>query len=184
MTGWAVIASGQSVTQADAERVRHLSCVAVSDGFKLAPWARALIACDGTWWRETKGAKDFAGEKWCANGAFGIPRYHSPNPHISTSTNSGLLGLDYAVQHGATRVLLLGIDMQGTHFFGPHDEKRMRNTSPERFKFFLTQFANYAAWMGNGVEVINCSPVSALELWPKRSLDAALGTIAEDALAC
>lgn len=174
MTTWAVIASGQSVTQADAGRVRDLPCVAVSDGFKLAPWARALIACDGTWWRETKGAKEFAGEKWCANGAFGVLRYASPNPCIGTSTNSGLLGLDYAVRHGAARVLLLGIDMQGTHFFGKH--LRMANTTPARFEFFLAQFAAYAEEMGP-VEVINCSPISALKLWPHRSLDEVLGAL-------
>lgn len=174
MTTWAVIASGQSVTQADADRVRDLPCVAVSDGFKLVPWARALVACDSNWWRETPGAKQFPGERWCANGAPGVPRIYSPNPCICTQTNSGLLGLDYAVRKGATRVLLLGIDMHGTHFFGPHNSKRMRNTTPARFEFFREQFAAYVREMPTGVAVVNCSPISALTCFPKMTLDEAL----------
>jgi hypothetical protein len=88
------------------------------------------------------------------------------------STNSGLLGLDYWVRRGAKRILLLGIDMQGTHFFGPH--KVLANTTPGRFAIFLQQFKVYAATMPADVEVINCSPISALDTFPKLSLDDAL----------
>lgn len=169
-----VLASGQSVSQAVADRVRHLPTVAVSDGFRLAPWAVALVAADRGWWMETKDAHTFPGERWC-------PDPH-PQPYaqrilplrgISTSTNSGLLGLDYWVRRGAKRILLLGIDMHGTHFFGKHE--KLQNTSPGRFDIFKWQFHVYAEErLPKDVEVINCSPISALDVFPKMSLDDAL----------
>jgi hypothetical protein len=167
-----VLASGQSVSQAVADRVRHLPTVAVGDGFRLAPWAAALVACDSKWWRQTPDALTFAGERWCA-GSTPLPVARiTPRPGIHMSTNSGLLGLDYWVRRGAKRILLLGIDMQGTHFFGPH--KVLANTTPGRFAIFLQQFKVYAATMPADVEVINCSPISALDTFPKLSLDDAL----------
>jgi hypothetical protein len=169
VTTWAVVASGESVTAAVAARVRHLPCVAVSDGFKLAPWARALVSSDSPWWRKTEGALKFAGDKWSMSGFEGTSRI-IPHGCIGTHTNSGLVGVDRAVTYyGAKRVLLLGIDMVGTHFFGPH--KSLTNTTPERFEFFMAQFAAYAEEMRPGVEIINCSPISALEVFPKRALE-------------
>lgn len=171
MTWHVVLATGASLLpdpHAVADRVRDLPTVVVSDAYKLAPWAAALVACDGRWWKENPEALRFAGEKFCANGAFrGIERVPARGP-ICSQTNSGLLGLDYWIRRGARRVLLLGIDMRGTHYFGPHE--RLKNTTPERFAFFLAQFAVYARKIPAGVEVVNCSLDSALEVFPKRAL--------------
>jgi len=172
MTGWhVVIATGASLLpdpQAVADSVRHLPTVAVSDAYKLAPWAAALVACDGKWWAENPEALRFAGERWLANGsARGVEMIKRQGP-ICTQTNSGLLGLDYWIRRRARRVLLLGIDMRGSHYFGPH--ARLRNTTPARFEFFCAQFDAYARWIMPGVEVVNCSPDSALETFPKRAL--------------
>lgn len=171
-----VIASGQSVSQAVADRVRHLPTVAVADAFRLAPWAVAIVATDRAWWLENPDAHKFPGELWSTDPCRkGVPYARiTPRPGIYSSTNSGMLGLDYWVRRGAKRILLLGIDMQGTHYFGPH--KKLQNTSPGRFQVFIGQFNKYAAeQIPDDVEVINCSPISALECFPKRSLDEALG---------
>lgn len=173
MTTWAVIATGESLKPdpaAVAARVRHLPCVAVSDAFRIAPWAKALVACDGKWWNSNPDARQFAGEKWSANGGVGgIGRMRAPG--IFTNTNSGLLGLRYAAAQGADRVLLIGIDMKGTHYFGPH--KNLPNTEPHRFAFFIEQFRDATKRIGN-CEVINCNPDSALDVFPKMTLDEAL----------
>ena len=172
MSWHVVLATGESLLpdpQAVADRVRHLPTVAVSDAYKLAPWAQALVACDGKWWNTHPDAMRFAGERWLANGtARGVARIKAGGV-ICTQTNSGLLGLDYWIRRGAQRVLLLGIDMRGTHYFGPH--LTLRNTTPAWFEVLLAQFAVYAKQLPPGVEVVNCSLDSALEVFPKRALD-------------
>ena len=177
MTWHVVLATGESLLpdpQAIADRVRHLPTVAVNDAYRLAPWAAALVACDGKWWQEHSAALEFAGERWCANGvARGVGKI-SRHGAIGSQTNSGLLGLDYWVRRGARAVLLLGIDMRGTHYFGPH--VKLRNTSAGRFDFFRAQFRAYAQQMPPGVEVVNCSLDSALDVFPKRALDDVLQT--------
>jgi hypothetical protein len=166
-----VLATGQSVNQAVADRVRHLPTVAVNDAFRLAPWAQALVACDANWWRKTPGALAFPGERWCASAIEGCARI-TARAGIGNGTNSGLLGLDYWVRRGAKRILLLGIDMQGTHYFGRHEE--FKNTEPGRFRIFLWQFQKYAETIPADVAVLNCSPISALDVFPKVALDEAL----------
>jgi hypothetical protein len=74
------------------------------------------------------------------------------------------------VMLGATRVLLLGFDLGGTHFFGPHPEG-LKNTKLHRFEQFKRQFASYRP---KGVEIINCTPGSALTCYPTATLDACL----------
>jgi hypothetical protein len=69
--------------------------------------------------------------------------------------------------------LLLGIDMRGDHYFGRYTNG-CANTVPFRFAFFINQFVDYAKRIPAGVEVVNCSLDSALECFPKMSLDEAL----------
>jgi hypothetical protein len=169
---WAVIATGASLLPAPelvARKVAHLPTVAVSDAFRIAPWAKALIACDGKWWRANFDALRFPGEKWCANGVQMVPRYPQRRC-IGTTTNSGLLGIDCAIRLGADRVLVLGVDMKGTHYFGPH--RTLPNTTPKRFAELIEQFENYARQCS--AEVINCNRDSALDVFPKMTLDEAL----------
>lgn len=176
MTTWAVIATGESLKpdpEAAVARVRHLPCVAVNDAFRIAPWARALVFCDSSWLLKNPAARAFAGEKWCGNRTEGVARLPA-RPGIFTNTNSGLLALHFAVvERRATRVLLLGVDMKGSHYFGSHP-RGLTNTDPDAFAKFIRQFEDYAQRLPAGVEVINCNPESALEVFPKATLDEVL----------
>lgn len=176
MTTWAVIATGATLLPdpaAIAARVRHLPTVVANDAFRIAPWARALVFADPTWLLKNRDARLFAGVKVCNNDAPGILRFPRA-PAIFTNTNSGLLALHYAIRCGATRVLLLGVDMRGTHYFGAHRDG-LENTTPDKFAQFILQFEDFAAKRKpRGVEVINCNLHSALTCFPKMTLDAAL----------
>lgn len=49
---FAVLASGESMNQALADSVRgKCKVIAVSDTWRLAPWADALVSSDAGWWR-------------------------------------------------------------------------------------------------------------------------------------
>ncbi|MGE0803096.1 MAG: hypothetical protein AB7O55_32750 [Lautropia sp.] len=151
------------MSQATADRCRGLPTIVVSDAFRLAPWAVALVSTDHKWWIENPEAADFPGAKFSVNRIDRVRRVE-PNGLIGTDTNSGLLALHVALTvYRAARVLLFGFDMQGTHYFGPH--KTLPNTTESRFEVFRTQFSRYAK--GVTAEVVNCTPASTLTCFPK-----------------
>ena len=56
--------------------------------------------------------------------------------------NSGVLSLECAKRQGAKRILLLGFDMRGSHFFGPYTNG-LSNTTEAKRRNHLKQ---YEAW--------------------------------------
>jgi len=171
----AILATGPSMSQAVADSVRDIPTIVVNDAFRLRPDAMALVAQDAGWWRHHKDAHDFKGRKFSTNRITGVDQVTNAGD-ISTGSSSGVLAIHVAKMLGATRILLLGFDMQGTHYFGPHPEP-LRNTPPHRFKHFQVQFARVGKTPPRA-EVINCTPDSALECFPKMSLDEALAECA------
>lgn len=159
------------MSQAVADSVRHLRRVAVSNAYELAPDAEAMAATDRAWWREHPKALRFKGRKFGVRAPDGVESVAMP-----TGTNSALLALHVAVRIlGATRVELYGLDMSssnGAHYFGAH--ATLRNTLPHRFDVFKAQFAKYA--LPDGVEVVNCTPGSALLCYPFRESLCALAS--------
>jgi hypothetical protein len=96
---------------------------------------------------------------------------YDPEPGcVRTGGNSGYQALHVAIQSGAKRILLLGFDMGGTHFFGRHVAP-LRNTPQHAFANWIGRFPALA---GNGAEIINCTPGSALKCFPHVPLAEAL----------
>lgn len=109
----AVLATGPSMSQAVADSVRgKCKVIAVSDAYLLAPWADILVSSDRAWWRHHK--PEFLGRRYSVVDVPGADKLEG----VHSGLNSGLVAVMAAVQFGATRVLLLGFDMGGTHFFG------------------------------------------------------------------
>lgn len=168
---FAVLATGQSLSQAVADSVKdRCQVVAVSDAYRLAPWAEAMASCDAAWWRNNPAALEFGGRKFTSAPDFQGLSELERIQGVPSHTNSGLLGLMVAVQLGATKILMLGYDMHGTHFFGPHPAP-LRNPNAARFEVFKRQFTNYRP---RGVEILNCTPGSALTAYPTADIDACL----------
>lgn len=169
---FAVLATGPSLTSAVVDAVRdRVKVVAVSDAYRLAPWSDALASTDFSWWRHHQDAAQFKGRKFSGMVDFqnveGVEKLEGEN-----ATNSGLLGVKAAVLMGATKVLLCGFDLHspGKHFFGRHGGS-LRSTTAQRMEAFKRQFERYQP---RGVEIINCTPGSALRVYPMASLDACL----------
>lgn len=166
---YVVVATGQSLTADQLEKVRHLPCVAVSDAYKVAPWSVAMVSQDRAWWRAHPEALKFKGRKFSGSEIEGTEAVKHEGL-ITTGTNSGLLACHVAVTLlGATSLVLLGIDLHGTHYFGPHPSP-LRNTQPHRFEQMKKQFAQWRP----KVPVVNCSSGSALTYFPRMDLDACL----------
>lgn len=169
MTTWALLAPGPSATADDAERVQAagIPLGAIGNAFQLAPWAQFIAATDSGWWRKHPEAKALPGQKYTMHT---VPDLETVKiDGLYRICNSGVLGLECARLQGATRILLLGFDMHGTHFFGPYSNG-LRNTSTAQRKQHMQQYAQWAR-VNRGIEVINCTQGSALTCFPTARLD-------------
>jgi len=94
---------------------------------------------------------------------------------IRTGRNGGYQAINLAVHLGAKRIILLGFDMKPDkkgrdHWFGEHPNKVPLNYDL-MVRLFDTLVEPLAA---RGVEVINCTPGSAIKAFPKVGLRKAL----------
>lgn len=165
---WALLAPGPSATAEDAERVRAggLPLGAITSAFELAPWADFIAATDGGWWRKYPEALKLPGAKYTMHQVKGAERVKVPG---YVAVNSGVLALECAKRAGATRILLLGFDMRGTHYFGPY-RNGLSNTSETKRRMHLAQYARWSR-ANREIEIFNCTQGSALKCFPMARLD-------------
>lgn len=167
---WALIAPGPSACAEQAERVRHLNVGAVGCAYQLAPWANFIAAADRSWWVKYPDVSVLSGRKFTMSA---FPNAEKVTiSYLGSVCNSGVLALEVAKNLGATRILLLGYDMKGSHFFGKYTNG-LRNTTPLQRSNHFKQYEQWAR-TNKAVEVINCTQGSALTCFPKASLDEVL----------
>lgn len=169
----AILASGPGMSAEIAAAVRqsNLPCIAINDTYRLAPFADMLYGADSEWWEHRRGVPEFSGIKVCCQFTVlgvlvlkhtGTSGFDDNPAHVRTGSNSGYQAVHIAVHAGASRVLLFGFDMQGSHWHGPHLAP-LRNTSPDTFEKFREHFTTLAPVLkSRGVEVLNCTPDSRL----------------------
>ena len=186
----ACLGCGPSLTQAQVDLVRgRCHVIAVNDAWRLAPWAEVLYACDWRWWHKHAGVPAFTGLKVTLSNSLGhvavwpeikvlentgTEGLESAPTGLRTGRNGGYQAINLAVHFGARRIVLLGYDMkpdaQGrSHWFGDHEDWPTR---PSIFRdVFLPHFDALArALEETGVQVVNCTPDSALDVFPKADL--------------
>lgn len=175
-----VAGSGPSLTAADLEFCRDAGArvIVVNDAYRLAPWADCLYAADDKWWRPREGVPTFAGLKYTIapcrkiwpglqvvqnTGRDGLEQ---ASTGVKTGSNSGYQAINLAVHFGAKRIVLLGLDMHGDHFFGSHPDR-----SRPPFTVCLAAFPTLVEPLkALGVEIVNCAPGSAITAFPKARL--------------
>lgn len=168
---FAVLCTGPSMSQAVADAVRNLRVVAVNGSYELAPWAEALAANDVNWWAKNPQAHTFKGQKFTTNRIKGVERVEGRSA-VGPPVCSGVLGLEVAKMLGASRILLLGADFHGSHFFGDYTNG-LKNTTDVRRRQHAAQFALWKR-ANPKMEVINCTEGSKLECFPRMALAEAL----------
>lgn len=168
----------------------------------MAPWANYLYACDARWW--DKNIADinatFTGEKWIQNSAIQKENdklhYEAAQKHglkivhgrdsvglgrdvIHYASNSGYQAINLAYLWGASRIVLLGYDMQKTggevHFFGDHPQGLANGPN---FDSIIPKFDPLAKDLAaEGVEVINCTRQTALKCFKRQDLETVLQSL-------
>lgn len=196
----AILASGPSMTRAQADAVRgKCRVIAVNNSGidtecngalvpALAPWADILFAGDAKWWHCYKDrALKFPGRKVCLRPSLPFPQVYSlkqshkqvfdERPQfLVQGGNSGYMALHLAVHLGAKRIILLGFDMgfkgKQRHWFGNHPP---RLNSRPNFTRWIHAFGKLAPVLQKkGIQVINCTPTTALRCFKKAPLEMAL----------
>jgi hypothetical protein len=156
----------------------------------MAPWADILYACDGAWWDRyfEEASSVFRGELWTidkrAHISYGVhfvdgdDRKGLGRDKVFYGSNGGYQAINLVYLFGASRIVLLGFDMQKTggksHWHGDHPGDLNRDCPVRHFAKNFPALASDLA--GVGVEVINATRETALECFPKKRL--------EDALSC
>lgn len=177
----AVLASGPSMSQSVADSVRHLPRIVVNSTYRLARDADMLYAADAPWWMANPEALDFPGLKVSIERrpgrAPGVPVLivrntgrsgFDPKGGIRTHLNSGAQAIQVAVHAKAARVLLFGFDMRGCHWHGAHPAP-LKSMTRDDMLLAVNSMRSLAAGI-KGCDVINCTPDSALDCFPRGSL--------------
>lgn len=190
----AILASGESLTEEQCEQVRGWRAsaskrrvIAINTTFRRALWADLLYACDFRWWDtyHDEARENFTGELWTQDppAAQKFADLHlirsekqrglSTRPGIiNQGNNSGYQAINLAFLAGATRMFLLGYDCKGGHWHGDHPAG-LNSRLP--FKVWLQEFQYLARHLDiEKVEVLNCSPGTALTTFKKTTLEEAL----------
>ena len=150
-----------------------------------------MYACDKHWWdyHYDKVLKQFKGELWTQHKAWGdayLPKINvvesSDKPGLSTQDgiihqgkNSGYQAINLAYMFGADRIILLGYDMtgNGSHWFGKHEGPGLSQST--NYESLISEF-NTIDPPKYGIEIINCTRMTALNCFPKMSLESALSS--------
>jgi len=171
-----------------AREIAHRLCgqyptIAINRSFEIAPTAEILYAADCSFWQHVRAARDFTGLKitcderarpHCPSLEFVEIPYDRAGKRVtdmqpgplgtigSGGGNSGFQAVNIAVQAGASRILLGGIDYCGDHWHGAHP-RPMQNPSPRQFEQWRAAFDAAAPVLaGWDIDVVNLSPVSTL----------------------
>ncbi len=193
-----VAASGPSLTEEDATAVVGLPTIAVNDAYRLIPTADVLYAGDETWWDYHADKINRTSERWSAHGdasfndkraakeKYGLHLVRgveaegfSMDPSvIHYGGNSGFQAINLAIHMlgGKGRIILVGFDMRAIkgkrHFFGEHPKELV--STKNGYKNWPPRFDVAAKMLPPGLEIINCTPGSALKCFPQMSLAEAL----------
>lgn len=102
---------------------------------------------------------------------------------LATGQNSSYQAVNIAVLAGAAQIVLLGVDLKPaangkTHWFGEHPVK----TEAGIYSAMLNSFRRLAREWPKSIDIVNCSPDSALDCFRKASIESVLPHPAATAL--
>lgn len=194
-----VIASGPSLNGAQLSEVALARCadrvrsIAVNNTLERAPFADVAyfgdytaikhyrpqllksLGAHGVEWVTIDSA---AAERWKLTHVNPASANGMQLDRIRVNGNSGAQAINVAAAFGARRILLLGFDMQvdpvtrAAHWFGQHPKNLV---TVQLFEEWLHKFEFIAKdAKALGVEIINCTPGGALEVFPRATISEAL----------
>lgn len=184
------LGAGPSLTPEDVDYCRgRARVIAIKDAIRLAPWAD-LFYCSGgeivhTWWKHYGAGLMFEGPRYTLDpkaAAYatvlrqtGITGLELDPTGLRTGKNSGYQAVNLCAHLGAAKIVLLGYDMQPDagrlRWFGAHPYPSAQPPFAEFLKCWPTIVEPLQAL---GIEVLNASRQTALECFPRVTIEEAL----------
>lgn len=186
----AIVACGPSISHTDLSVLKdRIHVIAIKEIVDKCPWSDAVYGCDAAWWMHRKGLPSFSGLKFfhgqqaSSQGRsmikveieMGKDEMLVETPlTIGNGGCSGFQALNLAVQFGATDVIVVGYDLHargGVHWYGRNKWPNAGNPMQSNFNRWNKGFMSARKSLEKlGVAVVNSSPESQLEAFPKKSL--------------
>jgi hypothetical protein len=190
-----IVAGGASVAEQDLECLRGRRVIAIKGSYLRVPSADVLLFADSVWWRNPPGgrgngarviASGFAGEIVTTSPQTREPfrerlTFRKPSKTFSDNPSSLFVhrtvvtaAVNEAFHRKAARSVLLGVDgvpsSDGRFHHYPDDQGRQlrKNWQTEQAKDFAHLAAECAR---HHFPVINASPVSVYDFWPRMKLE-------------
>ena len=188
-----ILASGPSLTREDAEYARRHAdrVIAVNESWRMCPTADVVYGADSAWWlNRGPSAADFPGERWTQDAQWrqtkppGLQTMRSRagtgiappgSDFVFTGHNSSFQALGLAVVWGAEYVAFLGLDLSvapdgANHWHGDHPQPLVNTRTA--YPTFIRAFNKAAPAVAElGVYVVNASRRSALDAFPRMSIE-------------
>lgn len=180
-----IMATGHSLTKDQVKYVHRsvTDVMVLNESFLICPWADYLFAGDTNWWSHYKELvkKRFLGECYTislpASKEYPYPTYLEginrensagglckESGKVFNGGNSGHMALNLSYHLGYERVVLLGFDLYGGHWFKPSFRPDiLRKASPyEHFKTTLKDIVDDLE--KENLLIYNCTPDSKLDV--------------------
>lgn len=171
------IGSGPSLNEADCEAIKAsgMPCIAVNNSWELAPFCSVIYAGDCAWWEHNIEKINVDAQLWtCSEKA--KKRYGVNLKAGRGAFNSGMRAIELAISFGAKKILLVGYDCsvyRGIHWHGKHE--KTDNPDSTKCTKWRRQFAMLSIVAKSlKVEILNCSRETAIESFPRVSLEKCL----------
>ena len=167
-----IIGTGESLTDDQVSIINNLSYkkIAVNDAIYKIENPDIHYACDRKWWDfHYKTLPDYEKtirvsleqtkypEIYTVGNRGAHPGFCDEYGYVHDGRNSSFQACNLAYHYGCKTFILCGVDMGGTHFFGPHPQA-LRNT--KNFTRMIELFETLTE--NSDIEIINCSPISKL----------------------
>lgn len=185
----ALVCCGPSAKKADVDLLRGtMPVMVIKQAIDLCSFADAVYCCELPWWKYRGGLPEFRGLKFgfdkTIGAAFpdvklvgisepkGDEMLFAQPMSIGSGGNSGFQAMNILAQAGVKRIPVIGLDLQGTHFYGRNNWMGANN--PDEADNFVRWRRAFKIASGQlaalGVEVVNCSPASTLTCFRKASV--------------
>lgn len=197
-----IIGGGPSLRGFDPESIHGLGrVIAVNNAYQLCPWCDILYFADAQWYEWHKEhLAPFTGR--IVTGCV-VPRIEGarhvrihPFPGLQKNrdevagNNSGYHAMNLAYHLGVKKMILLGFDADvqkdgenlHSHWHAGHPD----GVEPERRAEIMNRFARGFGHLAlpleqAGIEVVNASPNSRIDCWPRLALDEAIDQVRAEA---
>lgn len=192
-----IIGGGSSVAGLQLDRLAGRRVIVINSSYQAYPAADILIFCDKRWFDHERIERRFQIDAFkgrvvtTCQGAQGPPRLwrlHRSKPADGLARDVGTVAAEFstlsaalnlAFHLGAARIVLLGIDGKTgangrSHHHVPHPWKPVANA----WTLQAEELQRIAADLRDrGIEVLNASPDSAWQLWPRMTFDQAIAAV-------